>query len=70
MPKLITAERDYGAVAEKMAALGPLLDTLGATTKGVTFKVDRELEHRRHKNGIVRGGAADGRPSIARDVHA
>ncbi|MGW6316549.1 nitrate reductase subunit alpha [Streptomyces sp. NPDC055099] len=70
MPKLITVERDYGAVAEKMGALGPLLDTLGATTKGVTFELGRELEYLRHKNGTVRGGAADGRPSIARDVHA
>ncbi|MFD6229684.1 nitrate reductase subunit alpha [Streptomyces sp. NPDC060232] len=70
MPKLITVERDYGAVAEKMGALGPLLDTLGATTKGVTFRLERELEYLRHKNGTVRGGAADGRPSIARDVHA
>ncbi|MEU6548807.1 nitrate reductase subunit alpha [Streptomyces sp. NPDC046915] len=70
MPKLITVERDYGAIADKMAALGPLLDTLGATTKGVTFKLDRELDYLRHKNGTVRGGAADGRPSIARDVHA
>ncbi|MGC5234543.1 nitrate reductase subunit alpha [Streptomyces albogriseolus] len=70
MPKLVTVERDYAAVADKMGALGPLLDNLGATTKGVTFKVDRELEYLRHKNGTVRGGAADGRPSIARDVHA
>ncbi|MGC0336708.1 nitrate reductase alpha subunit [Streptomyces sp. SLBN-8D4] len=70
MPKLITVERDYEAVADKMGALGPLLDTLGATTKGVTFKLERELEYLRHKNGTVRGGAADGRPSIARDVHA
>ncbi|MFC8246226.1 nitrate reductase subunit alpha [Streptomyces chartreusis] len=70
MPKLVTVERDYGTVADKMAALGPLLDSLGATTKGITFKVDRELEYLRHKNGTVRGGAADGRPSIARDVHA
>ncbi|WP_367326105.1 nitrate reductase subunit alpha [Streptomyces sp. HUAS ZL42] len=70
MPRLVTVERDYGAVAEKMGALGPLLDTLGATTKGITFKVDRELEYLRHKNGTVRGGAADGRPSIARDIHA
>ncbi|TQK49912.1 nitrate reductase alpha subunit [Streptomyces sp. SLBN-118] len=70
MPKLIRVERDYGAVAEKMGALGPLLDSLGATTKGVTFKLERELEYLRHKNGTVRGGAADGRPSIARDVHA
>ncbi|MFF7646095.1 nitrate reductase subunit alpha [Streptomyces canus] len=70
MPKLITVERDYGAVAEKMGALGPLLDSLGATTKGVTFHVDKELQYLRHKNGVVRGGVADGRPSIARDVHA
>ncbi|WP_443080139.1 molybdopterin dinucleotide binding domain-containing protein [Streptomyces sp. P9-A2] len=70
MPKLVTVERDYAAVADKMAALGPLLDTLGATTKGITFKVDRELEYLRHKNGTVRGGTADGRPSLARDTHA
>jgi nitrate reductase alpha subunit len=70
MPKLITVQRDYGAVAEKMTALGPLLDTLGATTKGVTFDVTRELEFLRHKNGTVHGGVADGRPSIARDVDA
>ncbi|AVV45945.1 nitrate reductase subunit alpha [Streptomyces sp. ID05-04B] len=70
MPKLITVERDYAAVADKMGALGPLLDSLGATTKGVTFKLERELEYLRHKNGTVRGGAADGRPSIARDVAA
>ncbi|MFH8747813.1 nitrate reductase subunit alpha [Streptomyces rimosus] len=70
MPKLIPVERDYTAVADKMAALGPLLDTLGATTKGVTFEVGRELEYLRHQNGTVRGGAGDGRPSLARDVHA
>ncbi|WP_435858283.1 nitrate reductase subunit alpha [Streptomyces sparsogenes] len=70
MPKLITVERDYGAVAEKMTALGPLLDTLGVTTKGVTFQVGRELDYLRHKNGTVRGGVADGRPLLARDVHA
>jgi nitrate reductase / nitrite oxidoreductase, alpha subunit len=70
MPKLITVERDYGAVADKMGALGPLLDTLGATTKGVTFHVARELDYLRHKNGTVRGGTADGRPSIARDAQA
>ena len=70
MPKLVVVERDYPAVAEKMAALGPLLDTLGATTKGVTFRVGKELDYLRHKNGTVRGGVAAGRPSIARDVQA
>jgi nitrate reductase alpha subunit len=70
MPKLVTVERDFGAVADKMAALGPLLDTLGATTKGVTFQLGREIEYLRQKNGVARGGVADGRPSIARDVQA
>ncbi len=70
MPKLVTVERDYPATAAKLTALGPLLDTLGATTKGVTFELGRELEYLRRKNGTVRGGVADGRPSIARDVQA
>ncbi len=70
MPRLVVVERDYPAVAAKMGALGPLLDELGATTKGVTFRVGREVEYLRHKNGTVRGGVADGRPSLARDVHA
>nr|WP_189857521.1 nitrate reductase subunit alpha [Streptomyces poonensis] len=70
MPKLVTVERDYAAVADKMGALGPLLDSLGAATKGVTFRLGREVEYLRHKNGTVRGGPADGRPSLARDVHA
>ena len=65
MPKLVVVERDYGAVAEKMAALGPLLDTLGATTKGVTFQVDKEIDYLRHKNGAVRGGVGR-RPAVDR----
>jgi nitrate reductase alpha subunit len=68
MPKLVTVERDYGAVAAKMAALGPLLDTLGTAVKGVSWLPDKEIDYLRHKNGTVRGGPADGRPSLARDV--
>ncbi len=70
MPRLVTVERDYAAIADKMASLGPLLDTLGATTKGVTFRVDKEIEYLRHVNGTVRHGAGKGRPSLARDLHA
>ena len=64
MPKLVEVERDYGAVAEKMNALGPLVDTLGATTKGVTFELSKQVDYLRAKNGAVRGGVADGRPSL------
>ncbi|MET9311904.1 nitrate reductase subunit alpha [Kribbella sp. NPDC003505] len=70
MPKLIEVERDYAAVAAKMSALGPLMEQLGATTKGVTYDETASVEYLRAKNGAVRGGPADGRPSLKRDVHA
>jgi len=69
MPKLVEVERDYGAVAEKMNALGPLTETLGATTKGVTFELAAQVDYLRAKNGAVRGGVADGRPTLKRDVN-
>ncbi len=70
MPRLTVVERDYPAVAAQMAALGPLAEKLGATTKGVTYLLDAEVEYLRHKNGATRGGPADGRPSLVRDLHA
>ncbi len=70
MPRLTVVERDYTAIAAKLAALGPLAEKLGATTKGITYRLDREVEYLRHKNGAVRGGPADGRPSLAKDLHA
>jgi nitrate reductase alpha subunit len=69
MPKLVEVERDYAAVSEKMNALGPLMDTLGATTKGITFELGKQVEYLKRKNGTVRGGVADGRPSLKRDIH-
>jgi nitrate reductase alpha subunit len=70
MPKLVIVERDYGAIAEKMAALGPLLDRLGTTTKAVSVDVGPEIEQLRHINGTVRGGVADGRPRLDTDIRA
>ncbi|MEC3956543.1 nitrate reductase subunit alpha [Nocardia sp. CDC153] len=70
MPRLTVVERDYGAVYAKMRALGPLLEKLGATTKGITYNVEREVEYLAHINGTVRGGPADGRPSLERDIDA
>ncbi len=69
MRRLVTIERDYAQVADKMAAVGPLLDTLGTTTKGVTWVPSAAVSYLRQANGTVRGGVADGRPSLARDVH-
>jgi nitrate reductase alpha subunit len=67
-PKIVTVERDYGAVAAKMAALGPLAERLGATTKGLTFDIGAEVGRLAQINGTVRDGVAAGRPSLATDV--
>src|SRR5690606_10065943 len=69
MPQFAVVERDYPAVAEKLAALGPLLDRLGTTVKGVSVDVSEEVEHLLRVNGQIRGGVADGRPALVRDVH-
>ncbi|HEY0902780.1 MAG TPA: nitrate reductase subunit alpha [Marmoricola sp.] len=69
MPKLVEVERDYGAVGDKMESIGPLLDTLGTTTKGVTYDVTASIDYLRAKNGTVRHGAGTGRPALVRDVH-
>jgi nitrate reductase / nitrite oxidoreductase, alpha subunit len=69
MPKLIVVERDYGALFDQMGALGPLMEELGTSTKGVPYEVKREVDYLRHKNGAIRGGMADGRPSLKRATH-
>ncbi|HEY7174345.1 MAG TPA: molybdopterin-dependent oxidoreductase, partial [Micromonosporaceae bacterium] len=69
MPRLVTIERDYAKVAEKMAALGPLVDTLGTAVKGVSWTPSGAVDLLGRTNGLVRGGVGDGRPSLARDVH-
>ncbi len=64
MPKLAVVERDYGAVLDKLLALGPLVDELGIGAKGIAWKPLPEVEELRQRNGQI-----DGRPSLARDVH-
>lgn len=69
MPRLITVERDYTAVAAKMAALGPLVETVGTGVKGISWKPTTAVDWLGRQNGIVHGGPGDGRPSLARDIH-
>ena len=69
MPKLVVVERDYGVVHDKMTALGPLVESAGIAWKGISWKPEQEVEELRRMNGIVRGGVADGRPRLTRDVH-
>jgi nitrate reductase alpha subunit len=68
MPKLIVVERDYGAIYDKLRALGPLVESAGIAWKGIAWKPAQEVEDLRHINGVVRGGIADGRPKLERAV--
>ncbi len=54
MPVVQVVERDYTAIADKLAAIGPLADKLGFTTKNVTFR----LEHQIAPTGAVGRGDA------------
>ncbi len=72
MPKLIVVERDYPALAAKMASLGPLAVKAGMLTKGVAFMPDEEVRKLGEKNGLVpespEFGPAAGRPRLDKDT--
>ena len=68
MPALIPVERDYTAIYDKMTSIGPLLDTLGTSCKGITYDVSAELEALGHEHGVVATGPAAGRPKLDTDV--
>ncbi|HZK35499.1 MAG TPA: nitrate reductase subunit alpha, partial [Aeromicrobium sp.] len=68
MPVFQVVERDYTAIADKLAAVGPLADTLGFTVKNVTYDVKSQSERLARSNGVMLGGAADGRPAIDTDA--
>jgi nitrate reductase alpha subunit len=70
MPSFALVERDYAAVGEMMTALGPNVERLGTAVKGVGLKPEAEVEYLRQQNGVVHGGLADGRPSLARAEQA
>ncbi|MGN7199381.1 nitrate reductase subunit alpha [Arthrobacter sp. SAFR-044] len=67
MPVFSVVERDYTAIADKLAAVGPLADKLGFTVKNVTYKMAEPLARLSHANGVMLGGAADGRPAMDTD---
>ncbi|TDD71273.1 nitrate reductase subunit alpha [Jiangella aurantiaca] len=67
MPVFTVVERDYTAIADKLAAVGPLADTLGFTVKNVTYRLEEQTIRLARSNGVMLGGAADGRPAIDTD---
>ncbi|MBF6428438.1 nitrate reductase subunit alpha [Nocardia cyriacigeorgica] len=64
MGPLAVVERDFTAVADKWAALGPLVDTVGLNTKGVVTKPVQEVDELARKFGVMNSGPAAGRPAI------
>ncbi|MFE3290424.1 nitrate reductase subunit alpha [Rhodococcus sp. NPDC059234] len=68
MPGLKLVERDYTAIAEKMATLGPLVERLGLNTKGVTFHADPEVADLAQRCGVMSGGVGAGRPALDTDA--
>ncbi|MBV7673590.1 nitrate reductase subunit alpha [Streptomyces halstedii] len=70
MPGVTVVERDYPAVADKFASLGPLVEKLGLPAKGVTLRPDEEVVDLGRRNGLARDGAARGRPLLDTAVKA
>lgn len=68
MPIYAVVERDYTAIADKLATVGPLADKLGFTIKNVTYDVAHEVDRLAHQNGVMPSGPAAGRPAIDTDV--
>ncbi len=68
MPVLAVVERDYTAIADKLSALGPLTEKLGLGVKNVTFRLDEQVRQLAGMNGVMLGGAADGRPALDTDT--
>ena len=64
MANIAVVTRDYPALAEQWETLGPLVDTLGLTTKGVTVHPDVEVAQLAAKHGVMGHGAGAGRPAI------
>jgi len=70
MPALTVVERDFGAIHDKLTSLGPLVESLGVGAKGIAWRPVKEVAWLGATNGLVRGGAGDGRPSLERAEHA
>ncbi|MEP6563071.1 MAG: molybdopterin dinucleotide binding domain-containing protein, partial [Nakamurella sp.] len=64
MANIAVVTRNYPALAEQWETLGPLVDTLGLTTKGVTVFPDVEVKELAAKHGVMGHGAGAGRPAI------
>jgi len=67
MPNLVTVERDYTAIADKLTTVGPLAEKLGFTVKNINYDVSKQVRQLAHKHGVFPEGPAAGRPAIDTD---
>lgn len=70
MPAMSVIERDYGAIYEKFTAIGPLLEKLGNSGKGLAWETAREVEKLRAFNKTVPAGIAQGQPKLETAIDA
>ncbi|MCY1158508.1 MAG: nitrate reductase subunit alpha [Citricoccus sp.] len=68
LPDLKVVERDYTAIGDKFTAVGPLAETLGFTTKHITYDVTEQVEQLGRLHGVFDSGAAAGRPAVDTDA--
>ena len=66
-PVFQVVERDYTAIADKLATVGPLADSLGFTVKNVTYRLEEQVAALAGSNGVMSHGAGAGRPAIDTD---
>ncbi|MFV0428899.1 MAG: molybdopterin-dependent oxidoreductase, partial [Arachnia sp.] len=67
-PALMVVERDYTAIADKLATVGPLADRLGFTVKNITYDMSGPVERLGKLHGVMSHGAGAGRPAIDTDA--
>lgn len=71
MPNVFLVKRDYPSTYKKFTSLGPLVDTLGMSTKGLNWEAREEVESLREQNGeITDPGISHGRPRLETDLQA
>jgi len=68
-PVFAVVERDYTAIADKLASVGPLADSLGFTVKNVTYRLEEQVAALARSNGVMPSGVGAGRPAIETDQH-
>ncbi|MEU9176066.1 molybdopterin-dependent oxidoreductase [Streptomyces sp. NPDC048550] len=67
-PQYTLVKRDYTALADQLAAFGPLPDEHGMQVRGITVHTTPESHWLAERCGTAREGAARGRPMLDTDV--